>query len=63
MFHLVMSVFVFMLFFLLTPGILVQLPPNGSKITVALTHALVFTALWTLLHKSVWKLSLKYERS
>ncbi len=30
------------LFFLLTPGILVTLPPGGSKVTVAFVHALVF---------------------
>lgn len=58
-----MAVFVFMLFFLLTPGVLIRLPPDGSKITVALTHALVFTAIWTLLCKSVWKLQVKYMGS
>ena len=30
------------LFFLLTPGILVSLPPKGSKYTVALVHAILF---------------------
>ena len=30
------------LFFLLTPGILVSLPPGGDKYTVAFVHALVF---------------------
>ncbi len=30
------------LFFLLTPGILVCLPPKGSKYTVALVHAILF---------------------
>ena len=61
MFHLVMSLFVFMLFFLVTPGILFRLPPDGNKVTVALTHALVFTALWVLLHKAVWRLNLRFE--
>ena len=37
------------LFFLLTPGILLSLPPGGSKYTVALVHALVFgLILWFL---------------
>ena len=37
------------LFFLLTPGILVSLPPGGSKYLVALVHALVFgLILWFL---------------
>ncbi len=30
------------LFFLLTPGVLLSLPPGGTKYTVALVHALVF---------------------
>jgi hypothetical protein len=38
-------------FFLLTPGILVSLPPGGSKVTVAATHALVFAIVHMLLHK------------
>ena len=39
------------LFYLLTPGILVSLPPGGSKQTVALTHAVVFAVV----SKFVWK--------
>jgi hypothetical protein len=31
-----------LLFFVLTPGVLVSLPPGGTKLTVAATHALVF---------------------
>ena len=38
------------LFYLLTPGILVTLPPGGSKQTVALTHAVVFAVV----SKFVW---------
>jgi hypothetical protein len=30
------------LFFLLTPGVLLSLPPGGSKLVVAATHAIVF---------------------
>lgn len=30
------------LFFLLTPGVLLSLPPGGSKLVVAATHAVVF---------------------
>ena len=37
------------LFFLLSPGILVRLPPGGDKYSVALVHALVFgLILWFL---------------
>lgn len=49
--------YVFVLFFVLTPGILLSLPPKGSKYIVAAFHALVFTIVWSLTHKFVWKLS------
>lgn len=50
-----MFVYAFLLFFVLTPGILLSLPPKSGKITVALTHALVFALVWTLTHKMVWQ--------
>ena len=34
--------FVFVLFVLLTPNILLRLPPKGGKWTVAIVHGLVF---------------------
>jgi hypothetical protein len=40
-----------LLFVLLTPGILIVLPPKSSKYVVALTHGIVFSALWILLYK------------
>ena len=43
-----------LLFFALTPGILVTLPPNGSKIVVAVIHAAVFALAFHLTHKVVW---------
>jgi hypothetical protein len=33
------------LFFVLTPGIVVSLPPGGSKMVVAATHAVVFAVV------------------
>jgi hypothetical protein len=51
----VMFVYAFLLFFVLTPGILLSLPPKGSKIVVALTHALVFALVWHFTHKLVWR--------
>ena len=42
------------LFFILTPGILVTLPPKGSKVTVALTHAVVFAIIYCLTYKAVY---------
>jgi hypothetical protein len=51
----VMFVYAFLLFFVLTPGILLSLPPKGSKIVVALTHAFVFALVWHFTCKMVWR--------
>ena len=45
-----------LLFFVLTPGILITLPPKGKKITVAAVHATVFGIVWVLTHKIVYNL-------
>ncbi len=51
----VMFVYAFLLFFVLTPGILLSLPPKGSKMVVALTHAFVFALVWHFTCKMVWR--------
>ena len=38
----------FVLFFVLTPGVILSLPPKGSKLVTALVHALLFSVLLTL---------------
>ena len=38
----------FVLFFVLTPGVILSLPPKGSKLVTALVHALLFAVLLTL---------------
>lgn len=55
--NLAVAVFSALLFFLLTPGIVLRLPPNGGKMTVAAVHAVVFAVLYSLTHKLVYKLS------
>ena len=44
------------LFFVLTPGVLVSLPPGGSKLTVAIVHAVVFALVYHFTHKVVLRL-------
>jgi hypothetical protein len=46
------------LFFLLTPAVLVRLPPKGGKFTVAAVHALVFALIFHFTHKMVWQMSM-----
>ncbi len=50
-----MCLYVFLLFFILTPGILLRLPPKGSKVTVALVHGLVFVLVFHFTHNYVWQ--------
>jgi hypothetical protein len=39
------TVYAFVLFFVLTPGVLLRLPHRGSKVMVAFVHGLVFAAI------------------
>ena len=50
-----MALYAAVLFYVLTPGTVLSLPPGGSKQVVALTHAAVFGAVWMLTHKMVWR--------
>ena len=50
-----MFLYAFVLFFVLTPGVLITLPPKSKKLIVAATHGVVFALIWTLTHKLVWK--------
>jgi hypothetical protein len=49
------AVFNFVLFFVLTPGVLLTLPKGGSHQTVALTHALVFAVVHHFLCRALKK--------
>ncbi len=50
------SLYVAVLFFVLTPGILLSLPPGGSKMVVALVHAVVFALVFQFTHKYILRL-------
>lgn len=49
-----MFLYVLALFFVLTPGIVVSLPPRSSKTIVALTHAFLFALLYQFTNKMVY---------
>jgi len=57
MFDYLMTVFTALLFVVLTPGVLLTIPPKGSNLVVAVVHGLVFALLYHLLCKAVsaWK--------
>jgi hypothetical protein len=58
---LLVSLYAALLFFLLTPAILISLPPKGSKYVVAAVHALVFALIFHFTHKLVWRMGVKME--
>lgn len=51
--HVYMALYLALLFVALTPGILLSLPPGGSKLVVAATHGAVFAAVYLVTHKAV----------
>ena len=53
------TLYVFLLFLLLTPGVVLRFPTNGNKMTVALTHAAVFALVWHFTHKLVWNTTMR----
>lgn len=55
------SLYAAVLFFLLTPAILLRLPKNGNKFTVAGVHALVFALIFHFTHKLVWRFGVRLE--
>ena len=59
--NLIVVAYAAILFFVLTPGILVTLPPKSSKMIVAATHAIVFAIVLAFTCKMVWKLSMRFE--
>lgn len=58
---LIVSLYAAILFFILTPGVLLRLPKNGSRLTVAAVHALVFALIFHFTCKIVWRLGAKIE--
>jgi hypothetical protein len=55
------SLYAAILFFILTPGILLSLPKGGSKFTVAAVHAVVFAVIFHFTYKLVWRLSMSWN--
>ena len=55
-----MSLYVALLLFVLTPGVLLSLPSGGSRVTMALTHAVVFAVVYCFTSKHVRNLVNEY---
>ncbi len=49
----IMGIYACVLFFVLTPGVLLTIPPKGKKMVVAACHAVIFGLIIGLTHNSV----------
>jgi len=56
MYSLTIPIYAAILFFILTPGVLVTLPPNSGKLVVAMVHSLVFFVLFFFTYRLVYQL-------
>jgi len=54
----VVALYAALLFFILTPNVLLRLPAKGSTKVVAAVHAVVFGLVLLLTSKFVWRLSM-----
>ena len=59
--NVLMNLYVAVLFFALTPGVLLTLPKGGSKLTVAAVHAAVFALVLHLTYRTVKRLAFRFE--
>lgn len=53
--NIIVALYCALIFFILTPNILLRLPPNGGKFTVAAVHALVFGVIIFFTQHLVWR--------
>jgi hypothetical protein len=51
------TLYIALLFFVLTPGVILSLPPKGGKYIVAAVHAVVFALVWHFTHRAVGSLA------
>ena len=54
--NLYMPLYIVLLFGLLTPGVLLYLPPKASLLTAAIVHGIVFAVVFHCTHRMVSRL-------
>jgi hypothetical protein len=57
----VVAIYCALLFYVLSPGVFLRLPQNGSKMMVTAVHAAIFGIILYFTQKAVWKMSLGLE--
>ena len=55
--NVVVAIYLAILFFILTPNVILRLPPNGGKFTVAFIHAIIFAIIVYFTQHAVWSWS------
>ena len=55
----IVTIYCAILFFVLTPKILVSLPPKSGKLVVAATHAIIFAIIFHFTNKIVYMNTMK----
>lgn len=53
---LIMTIYAGLLFFVLTPGVILTIPPKSKKMIIAGVHAVIFGIVFGLTHKFIHKL-------
>ncbi len=51
--YVLLFVFLVAIFVAFVPGVLITLPPRGSRNMVLLTHGILFALVWALLHSTL----------
>ena len=54
MIHYLMSLYVALLFIILTPGVLVRIPKRSSLLISAAVHGIIFAIIYHLTHNYIW---------
>jgi hypothetical protein len=47
--------YLFILFVVLSPGVILTLPPNSGHLTSVLVHAVIFIIIWEFTYKPLWR--------
>jgi len=55
------AIYCALLFYVLSPGVFLRLPANGSKMMVTAVHAAIFAFVLYLTEKIVWRMSIGLE--
>jgi len=61
--YFIVSFYAACLFFILTPNVILRIPPKGNDIVVAVVHTCIFALIYNFTNKFVWTFSLGWINS